>query len=554
MSPIFLLARRELGGYLRTMTGWIIAASLLLIDGLLFNAFALEGARRSTEVLTRFFYFASGPTMVAAIFLAMRLLAEERQLGTLALLYASPVRDRDIVLGKFLGALAFLSGLTLATVYMPLLILVHGHISVGHLLAGYLGLLLLGAASLGLGTLGSSLARNQIIAAIIGAALLVSLLVAWLLAPVTEPPFSALFAAIALHNAHFPAVPVGPGAPARRGLLPARHLGGALRHHPGARGPAVAMNARSALLTAATVLGLLAVFLGERVVGAGSAGSSSTCWARSPSPPPRSSAGTARRSPPPRHGPGSSGSSRCSPPSRVLALLAWFAQSDVVLTAGGPDLPRSVAPAGHRARSSPPRCSPRRRLCRCSLGELAYAAMAHAPEVEVGRVQDAVGTGVALVAVLTTALALGWVADVRGRVRGLELLPPGRPSESTRGLVRGFTEPVTLTLFYPPGSETGAAVRDYAESLADGEPAPPRRAPGRGGGPRPGPRAGGERERRHRGELAASVTRRTSLAPRSTPRGVSSASWTPRCRSGCTRSPAPRRSSTSPPDTASGRR
>ena len=204
VSPVLLIARRELRGYLRTMTGWIIAASVLLIDGLLFNAFALEGSRRSTEVLTRFFYFASGPTMVAAVFLAMRLLAEERQLGTLPLLYASPVRDRDIALGKFLGALAFLSGVTLATVYMPLLILVHGHISVGHLLAGYLGLLLLGAASLGLGTLGSSLARSRIVAVILGAALLVSLLVAWLLASVTEPPFSGLFAALALHNAHFP--------------------------------------------------------------------------------------------------------------------------------------------------------------------------------------------------------------------------------------------------------------------------------------------------------------------------------------------------------------
>ncbi len=209
MSPALLIARRELRGYLRTMTGWIIAASVLLIDGLLFNAFALEGQRRSTEVLGRFFYFASGPTMVAAIFVAMRLLAEERQLGTLALLYASPVRDRDIVLGKFLGALGFLSGVTLATVYMPLLILVHGHVSVGHLLAGYLGLLLLGAGSLGLGILGSALARTQIVAAILGAALLVSLLVAWLLASVTEPPFSGLFASIALWNAHFPAFQSG---------------------------------------------------------------------------------------------------------------------------------------------------------------------------------------------------------------------------------------------------------------------------------------------------------------------------------------------------------
>ena len=89
--------------------------------------------------------------------------------------------------------------------------------------------------------------------------------------------------------------------------------------------------------------------------------------------------------------------------------------------------------------------------------------MARAPEVEVGRVQDAVGTGVALVSVLVTALALGWVADVRDVSADLSFFRPGRPSDSTRGLVRGLTEPVTLTLFYPPGSEVGAAVRDYAD-------------------------------------------------------------------------------------------
>jgi len=204
MSAVLLIARRELQGYLRTMTGWIIAAAVLLIDGLLFNAVAMDGQRRSAEVLSRFFYFASGPTMVAAIFLSMRLLAEERQLGTLDLLYSSPVRDREIVLGKFLSALAFLTGLTLLTLYMPLLIGVHGRVSVGHLVAGYLGLTLLGAASLALGTLGSSLARNQVVAAILGAAILVSLLLAWLLSGATEPPFSKLLSAVALHNAHFP--------------------------------------------------------------------------------------------------------------------------------------------------------------------------------------------------------------------------------------------------------------------------------------------------------------------------------------------------------------
>lgn len=229
------------------------------------------------------------------------------------------------------------------------------------------------------------------------------------------------------------------------------------------------MNARSALLTTATVLGLVAVFLGERVLGAGSpriildvAGVLAVAvvtvlrWNRS-------------------------ALSAAAPRARVervfavlttlalLALVAWFAQTDVVALAGGPDVRRSaprlatvlqIATALLAAASVVP----------LLLGELAYAAMAQAPEVEVGRVQDAVGTGAALVAVLTAALALGWVTDAADVFSDWSYFRPGRPSESTRGVIRGLTEPVTFSLFYPPGSEVGAAVRDYAESLATESP------------------------------------------------------------------------------------
>ena len=153
----------------------------------------------------------------------------------------------------------------------------------------------------------------------------------------------------------------------------------------------------------------------------------------------------------------------------LLALVTWFAQSDAVLAAGGPDLRRTaprlavvlqIATAFLAAGAVVP----------LLLGELAYAAMARAPEVEVARVQDAVGSGIALVAVVTTALALGWVAEVKDVSVDWSYFRPGRPSDSTRGLVRGLTEPVTLSLFYPPGSEVGAAVRDYAASLATESP------------------------------------------------------------------------------------
>lgn len=203
MRNVVLIARRELLAMVGTMAGWVILAAVLAVDGLLFNSFALEGVRRSAEVLTRFFYFSSGTTMVASVFVSMRLLAEERQAGTLPLLYASPVQDVDIVLGKFLAGLTFLCGLTLLTAYMPLLILIHGKVSFGHLAAGYLGLVLLASACVALGTFASALARTQIVAGILGGAMLVALLVAWQLSRVAEPPFSGLFASLALHNLHF---------------------------------------------------------------------------------------------------------------------------------------------------------------------------------------------------------------------------------------------------------------------------------------------------------------------------------------------------------------
>jgi ABC-2 type transport system permease protein len=204
MKPTLLIARRELAAYLRTWTGYIIIAAVLAVDGLLFNAYALGGAdKRSSEVLSLFFYFSSGTTMIAAIFVSMRLVAEERQTGTLTLLYSSPVRDAQIIVGKFLSALAFLTILTLATLYMPLMVMIHGKVSWGHVFGGYLGLILLGSAALAIGTFGSALARTQVLAAIASACMIVALLVSWLLGRVTERPLSEMFTALALHGLHF---------------------------------------------------------------------------------------------------------------------------------------------------------------------------------------------------------------------------------------------------------------------------------------------------------------------------------------------------------------
>lgn len=203
MSQTLLIARRELFAYLRSPLGAVIVAGALLIDGALFYAEGLSQKLLSVEVLQRFIYNTSGPTMAAGLLLAMRLLAEERQTGTLVMLNTSPISDREIVLGKFLSAFGVMALLTLLTAYMPALIFVNGKVSIGHIVVGYVGLLLLGAAAIAIGLFGSALARSQIVAIILSAAIMAIMLLLWLIARTTDPPLNRFLSALALHHENF---------------------------------------------------------------------------------------------------------------------------------------------------------------------------------------------------------------------------------------------------------------------------------------------------------------------------------------------------------------
>jgi ABC-2 type transport system permease protein len=105
----------------------------------------------------------------------MRLIAEERKLGTWELLLTVPVRDTEIVLGKFLGSLAVLTGMLLLTLYYPILLMVFGDPDLGPIITSYLGLFLLGCAALAVGIFASSLTSNQIVAAVVGGGILFTL-------------------------------------------------------------------------------------------------------------------------------------------------------------------------------------------------------------------------------------------------------------------------------------------------------------------------------------------------------------------------------------------
>ena len=198
-----LIARRELSSYLLSTTGWLILGVVLLAQGLLFNALAMDGEKKSFDVLQLFFYFSSGTTIVASIFISMRVFAEEKQLGTLVLLETSPVSEVQIVLGKYLGAWLFLCLLLFLSLYMPVLVVVNGKVTLGHLFAGYVGLVLLGSACVAIGVFASSLAANQVLAAVISGATIIALLLAYRLAREVEGVLGDVVGYLDLFDKHY---------------------------------------------------------------------------------------------------------------------------------------------------------------------------------------------------------------------------------------------------------------------------------------------------------------------------------------------------------------
>lgn len=203
MSKALLIARREMGAYARSPLGAVIVAGALLIDGILFYYWGLSQKMLSAEVLSEFFYAASGITMAASLILSMRLIAEERQTHTFTLLNTAPIHDWEIVLGKYLSALGMVAILTLLTLYMPALIFVNGKVSFGHIAVGYVGLILVGSATIAIGLFASALTRSQVVAAIVGAAILAALILLWMLASAVEPPLNEFLSAMAFHHQNF---------------------------------------------------------------------------------------------------------------------------------------------------------------------------------------------------------------------------------------------------------------------------------------------------------------------------------------------------------------
>jgi len=163
------IAKREFRSYFDSPLAYVVICISFLALGLFF--FMYRGGfwqldRASLQLM--FEYLPQGLSLLVVPVVTMRLMAEERRSGTLEMLITLPVKDSDVVLGKYLGALGLVLTVVLTSALYPLVMFKWpwnlGPLDVGPIVSGYIGLILFSAAAVAVGLLISSITESQAIA------------------------------------------------------------------------------------------------------------------------------------------------------------------------------------------------------------------------------------------------------------------------------------------------------------------------------------------------------------------------------------------------------
>jgi ABC-2 type transport system permease protein len=196
LRNVFTLAQKEARAYYASPMAYVVGAMFLALAGhFLVSGLSTPVPEASLrEMLTplAFAIILWGPIAT------MRLLAEEQKMGTLEVLMTTPIKEWEIVLGKFLALIAMFLGIVIPTLIYVVLIVWYGNPDTGPLFTGYLGLLLYGGAAASLGLFTSSLSSNQIIAGATSAVALLFLTLADQAADVVAGAPSVLLRSLSL--------------------------------------------------------------------------------------------------------------------------------------------------------------------------------------------------------------------------------------------------------------------------------------------------------------------------------------------------------------------
>lgn len=165
MQKVLTIFKKEFKAYFLSPIAYVVITVYLVVSNFLFfqGFFLINQAemRGYFGLLPWIFLF-----FIPAV--TMRIWAEEKKVKTLELLLTWPLRDTEVVLGKFLACFAFLGVAVLLSVTVPITVAFLGNPDPGPIIGGYIGSLLMGGAYLAIGLWVSSLTENQIVAFILG--------------------------------------------------------------------------------------------------------------------------------------------------------------------------------------------------------------------------------------------------------------------------------------------------------------------------------------------------------------------------------------------------
>lgn len=174
MRNIKTILKKELQTFFNTPVAYIVLTLFLVFSGVVF--FFLGGFLQQNFASLRS-YFTLFPILFSIFVpaLSMGMWTGEFEKGTFELLASLPVKESELVVGKFLSLLVLLAGMLALTLFVPAGLSVLGNFESGEIIGEYIGCFLLGSAYSGIGLLMSMLTRNQISAFLLSFAVLISL-------------------------------------------------------------------------------------------------------------------------------------------------------------------------------------------------------------------------------------------------------------------------------------------------------------------------------------------------------------------------------------------
>jgi ABC-2 type transport system permease protein len=184
MGKFYPVYKRELGAYFGSPIAYTVLGIYLIVCGYFFFAifgwfstisfqamrspygYGAPSLNMTDGVLRPLFGDMSVIMLLVMPMLTMRLFSEEKKAGTAELLFTYPIRDWEIILGKFAACVTIFTLMLAITLIYPYMMLKYGKPEAGPIISGYIGLFLMGVAFIALGTFASSLTENQIVASI----------------------------------------------------------------------------------------------------------------------------------------------------------------------------------------------------------------------------------------------------------------------------------------------------------------------------------------------------------------------------------------------------